>query len=118
MDAAQIKKVVTIYKQYFVSKKIIEPIQHPSAPLCGHHLDVMSHLLFMCEEILNDKVEGEKAHRWLGFIQGYFWLYKHNTLDQLKAHNASPISTEVPIEVPIELSEVDFLNEDSNAVQN
>lgn len=33
------------------------------------------------------RAEWAKANRWLGFIQGVFWLHGYLTLDQMRAHN-------------------------------
>jgi hypothetical protein len=32
----------------------------------------------------------EKAMRWLGFVQGMFFYTGHYTIDEMRAHSASP----------------------------
>lgn len=47
----------------------------------------VDHLLDMCTAILNNKVIGEKAHRWLGYIQGCLCGSGDVTLEELKEIN-------------------------------
>ena len=51
------------------------------------------HLAWMCSESIKFVQEGhiEKAHRWLGFIQGVLWKEEAFTLNDLREHviNAS-----------------------------
>ena len=75
---------------------------------------VLSHTMWMCEqglEFLKDvpktaaseyvlaarlkedateKSNVEKAMRWLGFVQGMFFYTGHYTIDEMRAHSASP----------------------------
>lgn len=39
------------------------------------------------EEAHNARSKREKAHRWLGFIQGVLWMAGRFTLDDLKEHS-------------------------------
>jgi len=75
---------------------------------------VLSHTMWMCEQALGflqdpvsvpgsdvmltarleqDKLNQrkvEKAMRWLGFIQGMLFYTGHYTIDEMRAHSASP----------------------------
>jgi hypothetical protein len=43
----------------------------------------------MLEEIPKFIKNGEKAHRWLGFVQGVLWTQGIFTIDQLRDDNRS-----------------------------
>lgn len=88
MNLEQIKKVVAEYKVTINQKGYLKAYRHPEDEVAGHDSRYM-HLLWMCEEILAGKVEGEKAHRWLGFIQGVFFDDCQKTIKQLKEQNRS-----------------------------
>lgn len=49
---------------------------------------VSEHLAWMCSESIRfvQKGEIEKAHRWLGFIQGVLWKEGAFTLNDLREH--------------------------------
>lgn len=46
-----------------------------------------SHLLGMCRKIEIGAVSGDKAHRWLGWIQGCVYIGCGGTLDDMKRIN-------------------------------
>jgi len=52
-----------------------------------------SHLLWMCQHLQGLLVEAptteivEKAHRWLGFLQGVLWATGQRTIDQMREDN-------------------------------
>jgi hypothetical protein len=46
-----------------------------------------NHMYDMVDKIITDEVSGEKAHRWLGYIQGCVCVSGGATLDQLKQVN-------------------------------
>lgn len=52
-------------------------------------IDTTAHFKFMCDEaqLFVDQGRVEKAMRWLGFLQGSFWMDDVFTLDQLKKHS-------------------------------
>lgn len=58
-------------------------------PIGFNHKDgcERSHLLYMCRMIINKKVKGEKAHRWLGWIQGVCTSVGITSLPQCKRVN-------------------------------
>jgi hypothetical protein len=45
------------------------------------------HLLYMCDELVHERVTGEQAHRWLGWIQGVCVARDIATLDECKDIN-------------------------------
>jgi len=45
------------------------------------------HLLEMVTKIVNGSIYGNKAHRWLGWIQGCVCMGKGSTLEQMKYIN-------------------------------
>ncbi len=57
--------------------------------LAGDDSERISHAHWMVREAITFIAAGriEKAHRWLGFIQGVLWSCGHFTIDQMKEHN-------------------------------
>lgn len=47
----------------------------------------IQHLLYMLDKIESGEVSGEKAHRWLGWVQGVVCCRGGATLDEMKAVN-------------------------------
>ena len=49
----------------------------------------IKHTKWMCQEIINlvDDNELDKAYRWIGFVQGYFWAKGIYTIEQMRKHN-------------------------------
>ncbi len=45
------------------------------------------HLLEMVHKIESGEISGEKAHRWIGWIQGCVCMGKGATLEQMKSIN-------------------------------
>jgi hypothetical protein len=45
------------------------------------------HLTYMCESIISGEVVGEKAHRWIGWLQGCLYMNGLTTLDEMKELN-------------------------------
>ena len=54
-------------------------------------IDTTAHFKFMCDEaqLFVDQDRVDKAMRWLGFMQGAFWMDDVYTLDELKKHSMS-----------------------------
>lgn len=82
----QIHKVVSIYKESIHRRGVYAAKRYSSEEVADHH-GRYPHLLWMCEEILSGKVDGEKAHRWLGFVQGVLFDDGQYTISQLQDHN-------------------------------
>lgn len=49
-----------------------------------------NHLWEMTKKIESGEVEGEKAHRWLGYIQGVLVAMQISTLEEMKKMNTHP----------------------------
>ncbi|HVI42704.1 MAG TPA: hypothetical protein VM577_18890 [Anaerovoracaceae bacterium] len=86
MDINQIKDVATKYKESLYRKGYNKAARYPAEEYADH-FGRHAHLLWMIEEILNGNVDGEKAHRWIGFIQGVLWDDCYFTIEQMKDHN-------------------------------
>ncbi len=61
----------------------------------------LNHLAWMCEQINNFVGENrlDKAFRWLGFIQGAFWAYGIQNIEDSKRDNS-------PVDVPFDAQRV------------
>ena len=73
-----------------MNKVVLEMVQivEGSTGLPEHNEEYgVDHLLDMCADILNGKVIGDKAHRWLGWIQGCVCMSGDVTLEELKEIN-------------------------------
>lgn len=46
-----------------------------------------THLIYMCNKILSGEVTGEKAHRWIGWIQGCLYMNGVASLEEMKLVN-------------------------------
>ena len=49
----------------------------------------LQHVRWMCQQVpaFIDAGKLEKAHRWLGFIQGALWHDGFYTIEEMKEHN-------------------------------
>lgn len=72
-----IKKAATAMTKYVDQSNL--PAKHPSIG--------KDHLHEMISAIQMDIVTGEKAHRWLGWIQGCVCVGQGATLDEMKTVN-------------------------------
>lgn len=99
MSPAKARQIIQQYRHFlrFIPKKE-GPVDSQPTPreALGHTLvmlDKMERFLDQTEAchspgILIEAGWGwDKFNRWLGFIQGIFWLHGDFTLDQLKEHN-------------------------------
>ena len=46
-----------------------------------------THMIYMCSKIMVGDVEGEKAHRWIGWIQGCLYMNGAASLEEMKLVN-------------------------------
>ncbi len=53
------------------------------------HASSPGHVAWMLVQCIHFRrtLKGEKAHRWLGFVQGCLLAHRHATLDELKLAN-------------------------------
>ncbi len=52
-------------------------------------LTIMAHLSWMCQQILSGVVKGNKAHRWLGYIQGELRGMSLKSINELREASRS-----------------------------
>ena len=46
-----------------------------------------AHLLYMLDSIIQGDVSGEKAHRWIGYVQGCLVYSDTSTVEEMKTLN-------------------------------
>jgi len=82
-------KVAATAMRPFVEKCKIskEDLQMDKHSASGNNPTGIHHLLFMIKQIESGEVSGEKAHRWLGWIQGVVCCRGGATLEEMKAIN-------------------------------
>lgn len=76
-------KIIQVSKKYLdlLTDSVGEPEERSHTPL--------RHLAWMCTQIpvfISEKRK-DKAHRWLGFIQGVLWTSKIYSIDEMTEHN-------------------------------
>lgn len=59
----------------------------PGPILAGGNATSVEHLSDMLDKIESGEVAGEKAHRWLGWVQGVVCCRGGATLEEMKAVN-------------------------------
>ena len=105
MDVKQGREVVAQYRSLLQHlPKTKGPLDRPPAPreaMSHLHgmLDKMDEFLDEWDNPMRDIYEDpmgswEKFNRWLGFVQGVFWINGTFTLNQMRTHNRSNSSTE------------------------
>jgi hypothetical protein len=97
MTTAQILEVVDKYRIFI--RAVYPDLSPKLAPFDGspNRKEAAAHLLTMCDEIgaMLDSYETEagshedweKANRWLGFMQGAFWILRSFSLNEMRKHN-------------------------------
>lgn len=91
MTVSHLKEVFSLYLNKW--SKHYPPQKQDTAELDPRNKEkVLSHTMWMCEQGIDFANTGhvEKAMRWLGFIQGMFFYTGHYTIDEMRAHSASP----------------------------
>lgn len=88
MNAAKVLEVVKQYRALLLHiPPQVGPMDRQPSPR-----EAYAHVHNMLEQIEKFVVEGtpeswDKANRWLGFLQGVFWLHGTYTLNQMRDHN-------------------------------
>lgn len=56
--------------------------------------EMTAHALYCCSQIREFIASGhlEKAHRWLGFVQGVLWVSGLYSIEELREHNTSTVA--------------------------
>jgi hypothetical protein len=85
----QISEVLAKYEEYLSPYGV--PLRHTSDGVVPDETQAARHILWMCGEVRKFLQDGrhEKAHRWLGFIQGVLWKLGHYTISDMRGHNTS-----------------------------
>ncbi len=80
-------------------KRWAKPIRNREAT---HPVDRYDHLLYMCERAEELAKEGRtnKAHRWLGFVQGALWVLGLLSIDESRKLNKPEGLCPIPINTP------------------
>jgi len=60
--------------------------------------ELRSHLHWMCLQILDGHVTGEKMHRWLGYIQGELRALRVYSVNELRRHSRDEAEADLPSE--------------------
>lgn len=89
MTNNHLKKVLTLY--YNRWKDSYPPKRMDTEQFFGDRTTVMAHAMWMCQEALEFfSSDPDKAHRWLGFIQGIMFCVGHYSIDEMRAHSTEP----------------------------
>lgn len=92
MDNQKVDNVVLQYQKQLLALGIVAN-RYPSSEKLptkpqDRGLPSLSHALWMCNEVLSwDQARLPKKFRWLGFIQGIFWMNNVMPVDEAKQHN-------------------------------
>lgn len=78
---------MNIIKSAQLMKPIVEEMVFLSGAVYGGEATSIEHLLEMITAIESGEVVGEKAHRWLGWIQGVVCCRGGALLEELKEIN-------------------------------
>lgn len=83
MEVEQILSVVKKYDNMLLNMGVVNITRENENP------ESLAHIRWMINEIPNQIMDGkiEKANRWLGFIQGVFWVKGIADIHQLKEDN-------------------------------
>ena len=92
MTTDKAKQVLIAYREYLQQTAGVSAVQEASGDvlITEPDDDLVNHLCWMAEkaqEFLDKPEDVDKAHRWLGFIQGAFWLLGDFTIDEMREHN-------------------------------
>ncbi|MBI2047842.1 MAG: hypothetical protein HYT27_01765 [Parcubacteria group bacterium] len=86
MDEAKYKEIFVLYRKKMTNipnrkfpSCLLKPALDSALAHCNSMLDEME--VFLKEKRM------DKLNRWLGFMQGVFWVLGIYTLDQLRNHN-------------------------------
>ena len=90
MTSEKIREVIERYRQLFEAEGI-EKTDYSHEELLESPELGLAHCPGMLDKMLGFLEEGrvDKAHRWLGFMQGVLWVNRMFTLDELMEHNRS-----------------------------
>lgn len=92
MDIDQVRKLAKQYAEELRREgwreERTDPDQVIHMVLGTSQKRVMQHLLWLCLQLAENTLLSEaKAMRWLGFVQGAFWILGRRTISEMKDHN-------------------------------
>lgn len=95
------RKLIEVFRGY-KNRLAVSPEKLPDEQYdayYGHDIrpkEAHSHLVWMCDQAIDFVAEGriEKAMRWLGFIQGVFWVLSLKTLNELRDDSKPAVDAE------------------------
>lgn len=94
MTDEKVKEVAERYRQELSKHFISKHERGPITKLYGlwTNEERGGHLLWMCDQIDAFVAAGrrEKAMRWIGFLQGFFWRAGEFTVEELGQHSMPP----------------------------
>lgn len=72
-----------------LAAKGVEPKRSDVGQLVTDEAVAYAHLRWMCGQIRQfaEEERFDKCNRWIGFMQGAFWVLGHNTIDSFRADN-------------------------------
>ncbi len=86
MDERKFLKIIQDYERILETKGFSLEENN----LAGTDQARICHVLWMCQKIreYQNICKTDKAHRWLGFVQGCFWSYNIFSIEELKKQNS------------------------------
>lgn len=90
MNPEHLKEVLSMYLNRWGG--VYPPKRMDTEGFFGDRPTVMGHVMWMCSKALQwvESEDFEKAHRWLGFIQGVLFCVGHYTIDEMRSHVVEP----------------------------
>ncbi len=83
------EQLLAILANYQKTLNLIKPQRADYSLRIPSHAEALGHAVFMIDQIRELVMGGktDKAHRWLGFLQGVLWTQGIFTIDEMRAHN-------------------------------
>lgn len=96
MKADQYKGIIAFYRRV-LQKADIEKVRMSTDDHPGTYEEILAHCNWMLDEMEEYLEDGrlEKVNRWLGWVQGVFFVCGIFTLDELRSHNMRQIVTPI-----------------------
>lgn len=83
------QQIITLVGMYEQTLKLIKSERAEYSLHNPSHAQALGHAVHMCSQIKGLVAEKkiDKAHRWLGFLQGILWTQGIFSIDEMRAHN-------------------------------
>lgn len=93
MTNGKVKRIVGYYSNMFQFPSPPERLSEKEYGIRSTHRNPerCGHIMWMCRRVVEliDEGREKKAHRWLGFIQGWLWAQGLRSLNDLKDESRS-----------------------------